>query len=394
MKSTRTIPLLISVSLVLFLVGGGLVVKVGAEERSFHQVVVFSEVLSLVLDNYVDPLEAEKLLRGAYEGMLADLDAHGAYLSPEELVEWKKKPEGEQSDPGISVLQAGRALQIVAVDPGSPAEEAGLQVGDQIRSVDGKPVRELSLEQAWRLIRGGPGTEVTLDVLHASDAFRREEVSVARAPRTSRPYDLHVDERGIGVLRILDVGRIRRDEVSQELDDVSSRGVSSLLIDLRNVADTDPRTVAKAAGLFRSGPLLQLKDRAGELLESVASDGPATAWKGSVAVLVNGATAGSAEALASLVQADLGGTVVGEATYGLGSEARLYEMENGSGLLISAALWETVGGGRWNGDGVEPDEVIRGKGGDYEARQADQLNRALDFLAGRAAPAEPVRSAA
>ena len=66
MKPNRSVPLVVSASLVLFLLGGGLAVKVGAEDNSFHQVVVFSEVLSLALDNYVDPLEVEGLLEAAY----------------------------------------------------------------------------------------------------------------------------------------------------------------------------------------------------------------------------------------------------------------------------------------------------------------------------------------
>jgi carboxyl-terminal processing protease len=394
MKPTRSIALLISVALVLFLIGGGLAVEVGAEENSFHQVVIFSEVLSLVLDNYVDPLEAERLLQGAYEGMLAGLDARGAYLTPEELAAWKNAgDEGDLYDPGLSVLRAGHALQVVAVDPGSPAEEAGLKVGDQIRNIDGRPIRGLSLDQAWRLIRGARGSAVRLDVLHSSEGFRREEMELARAPRTSRPFDLRV-ERGIAVLRILDPRRIVPGPLAEELDDVHSRGVGSLLVDLRNVADTDPRGVGPAAGLFSAGPLLHLKDRTGKLLESVESEGAGAAWQGTIAVLVNGATAGSAEAFASVVQSELGGKIVGEATYGLGAEAKLYEMGDGSGLLISAAQWETAGGGSWNGKGVEPDEVIRGRGADYEARQDDQLEQALEFLQRQLASDEPERKAA
>ena len=85
MKPTRTILLLLSLAVVVFLLGGGLAVKVGAGENSYRQVVVFSEILSLVMDNYVDPVDAQELLDGAYEGMLGGLDAHGAYLKPDEV---------------------------------------------------------------------------------------------------------------------------------------------------------------------------------------------------------------------------------------------------------------------------------------------------------------------
>jgi len=380
MKPARSIPLILSVSLALFLIGGGLAVNVGAEENSYHQVVVFSEVLSLVLDNYVDPLEAQKLLHGAYEGMLAGLDAHGAYLTPQELEEWKAFEETGLADAGLAVLQAGPSLQVVAVAPGSSAGEAGIEPGDQIQSVDGHAVRELSLDQVWRLMRGAVGSTMHLDVLRASDGFRREEFELTRSTDRSRSYVLEVD-RGIGILRVSDMERLATDELARELDDVSSRGVESLLIDLRNVADIDPRNVAPMGGLFASGALLRLKDRQGELVESIDSRSAETAWSGSIVVLVNGATAGAAEALASMVQGDLGGVVVGEPTYGLGSEAKLYEMPDGSALLISAAIWETASGDRWHGEGVEPDEVIRGKGDDYRARLASQLEQAVDYVA-------------
>jgi carboxyl-terminal processing protease len=323
--------------------------------------------------------------------MLAGLDAHGAYLSPEELAEWKAGPAAGPADPGISVLPAGRALQVVAVDEGSPAEEAGLKVGDQIREIEGRAARELSFDQALRLIRGEPGSAVTLDVLHAGENFRHEKIEVARAPRRSRPYDLRV-ERGIGVLRLHELARVPAEELAEELDDVRSRGVTTLLLDLRNVADNDPRALSSLGGLLAKGTLLRLKNRRGEVLESVTTAGEGGVWSGSVCALVNGATAGSAEAIASLIQSDLGGRVVGEPTYGLGAQAKLYEMEDGSGLLVSAARWETGGGGTWHGEGVEPDEIIRGKGDHYEARFADQMERALSLL--ESPPAEAEQEAA
>jgi len=218
-----------------------------------------------------------------------------------------------------------------------------------------------------------------LDVLQASEGFRRKELELVRAESTSRAYDLSVD-RGIGILRVFDMSRLPVEELAEELDDVRSRGVQGILIDLRNVADTDPRGAVSAMGLFSGERELRLKDGKGNVVDSIVGKRESAAWSGSIATLVNGATAGSAEALAALIQSDLGGQVLGEATYGLGSEAKLYEMEGGSALLVSAALWETTSGARWNGAGVEPDEVIRGSGNDYEARQADQFRQALEFV--------------
>jgi carboxyl-terminal processing protease len=245
------------------------------------------------------------------------------------------------------------------------------------------------------LIHGPAGSHVRLDVLDASEGYRRRELDLVRSRPTRRSYALRV-ERGIGVLSLSDLGDVPTSVLNGELDDVAGRGTATVLLDLRNVVDLDPRAAARVAGLFSSGTLLQLRNRSDKIVETieVPEDGSRKVWTGSVAALVNGATAGSGEALARLIQAELKGLVIGEATYGLGSEPTLLEMEDGTGLLISTALWETRSGAKWNGDGVVPDEVVHGKGGDYAARIADQLQQALTLLENRGAAAEARRKAA
>ncbi len=395
MKPTRSILLLASTLFVVFLLAGGIVLRVGAGESSYRQVVVFSEVLSLVLDNYVDPVDAEGLLDGAYEGMLAGLDANGAYLTPDEVREWKKRrAEGSNAGPGLTVLKAGRACQVVAVVPGSSADQAGITVGDQIRSVDDRPVGDLSLAQTMRLIDGPAGSTVKLEVMHPRDSFSREVLDVARQKRSGGAYDLQLVD-GFAVLRILNMSRLPTTELDAELETIRARAHGTLVLDLRNLADMRPRDVEAAAALFADGQVaLKLRDRKGELVESLESSNDDNAWPGPIAVLVNGATAGSAEALASLLHETRGAQVLGESTYGLGAEVTLYELENGSGLLVSTQQWETGGGQTWNGEGIDPDHAIRGRGMDYPSVAADQLRRAIEFLEQQRASAATEREAA
>jgi carboxyl-terminal processing protease len=270
-------------------------------------------------------------------------------------------------------------LQVVSVAPGSPAEAAGVEVGDQIRSVNGRPTRELSLAQARRLLQGAPGTSVSLEIFRPRDNFRRLDLEVPRAARRGRPYELQV-VRGTAVLTLTDFERMPMDDLRQELEDVRSRGVGRLLFDLRDTAEGDPRQIAALAGLFAEGTLLRLRDGSGRLVEVVEGDSAGTKWPGSLAVLVNGATAGAAEALAELIREMVGGEVYGEATYGLGAEPKLYELERGYGLLVSATRWETASGGSWNHDGIEPDHLVRGAGSDYAEARESQLDDVLDLL--------------
>jgi carboxyl-terminal processing protease len=379
MKPARSLLLVASVVWVVFLLGGGLLMRVRASENPYQQAVLFAEILSLVLENYVDPVEAESLLEGAYEGMLGGLDPNGAYLTADEVREWKRgRPAGEV-DPGLSVLKSRMGLRVIAVDPGSDAEREQIHVGDQIRSIDGRAVRSLSLAQARRLLRGAPGSRVTLELLPVADGFVRRVVEVARAPRRGRAWELRV-ERGVAVLGIHDLGRIQADVLASELDDVRSGGVERLLLDLRNQADEDPRHAIALAGLFESGELLRLRSHKGELVETLSSAGAGGAWPGQLSVLVNWATAGAAEALTRLVQSERGAQVYGEATFGLGAEPELLPLDSGAALLVSAARWETPDGQSWNGAGITPDRIVEGSGETPAAVGEDQLRQVLDLL--------------
>jgi len=392
MRTNRFVLLSVSVLVVVFLLGGGLMVRVGAAESSYRQAVLFAEVLSLVMENYVDPVEAHQLLVGAYEGMLGGLDPNGAYLSPEEVAEWKKERPAGWVGAGLTVLKAGRMVQVVAVDVGSSADDAGVQVGDQIRRIDGRPTRDLSLAQSRRLLEGPPGSRVTLDLLRPADGFSREDgVELIRQARHGHSYDLQVRD-DVVVLRPLTLHDVELDALSAELAEVAKRGIDQLLLDVRNLADGGPRDAAALAGLFVGEGTLQLRDPSGRLVDTVRVGSDHPAWKGDVAVLTNGATADGGEALAVLVRSGRHAKLFGESTYGLGAEARLYELEDGSGLLVSSVLWEADGGKRWNGDGVEPDEVVEGQGDAYADVVRDQLDRVLERV--HSAHQEALRPAA
>jgi carboxyl-terminal processing protease len=391
MSKGRIALLAVSGLVVLALLGGGVLARVAPAEGTYRQVMLFSEIFSLVLDNYVDAVEPEGLLKGALDGMMGGLDAQGAYLSPAEVARWKEPRGTATADPGVSVVKAFGALQVAAVVPGTPAEDAKLGRGDQIRRIDGRSLRNLSMEQTLRLLRGEPGSSVRLTVLHTREGFKREELTLTRVVRPDPPYRFEVRD-GIALLTPSDLRRIAPDTLAADLKGARDRGIDRLLLDLRNVSDGGPRDVVGLVGLFTGGDLLVLKDRDGRVVETLRSALAGDAWPGPVGALVNGGTAGGAEAVARVLQSRRQAKLYGEATYGLGAEPKLFELPDGSGLLVSALLWETPNGLGWNGEGVAPDKVIRP---DVKPDEADeeQLKRALEEFSA-AQPAEPARKAA
>jgi len=375
MRRSRVLLLVCSLSVVLFLLASGAALKAGAGDGTFKQMLTFSEVLSYAIDNYVDPVDTDKLMRGAYEGLMGGLDAHSAYLSPEEVAEWNREaPDAPQADPGLTVLKTGPVLQVVAVAPGSPADAAKIAVGDQLRKIGGRSLRQLSLDQALRLLRGAPGSSVEVELLRTKD-FTREIVKLERSPRSGVPYALDVVQ-GIAVLKIHDLDRMPTEALTQELASVKDRGIDRVLVDLRDVASTDTRHAATVADLFVTGEVLRLKDRSGRAVETLSANGK-PAWSGRVAVLVNGATAGAGEGLAMILQDRRKAPIYGEATYGLGTEPKLIVLPEGGGLLVPGYVWETMVGKRWNAEGIAPDKVVKS-----DTRPADgddeQLKNTLD----------------
>jgi carboxyl-terminal processing protease len=391
MRRSRLVLLLSSLAVVLFLLGSGAALRAGSGDGTFRQMLLFSEILSYAVDNYVDPVDTEKLMRGAHEGLMGGLDAHGAYLTQADVDAWKRgAPSSDDVDPGISVLKSGPVLQVVAVAAGSPAEGAAIAAGDQIRKIGGHSVRALSLDQAQRLLKGAPGSTVEIDLFRVKD-LKREAVTVARAVRRDAPYVLEVTG-GVAVLKVRDLDRLPSEGLVQELVSVKDRGADRLLVDLRDAASTDTRHAGGIAELFASGDFLRLSDRSGRSIEKMAGARPKPVWAGRLAVLVNGATAGAGEGLAMILKDRRNAPIYGEATYGLGTESKLIELPEGGGLLVPGYIWETPAGKRWNADGLIPDKIVKADGRRGEGDD-DQLKRTLEDF-GKADAAEPASKAA
>lgn len=391
MRRSRVLLLVTSLAVVLFLLGSGAALKAGAGDSTFRQMLLFSEVLSYAIDNYVDPVDTEKLMRGSQEGLMGGLDAHGAYLTQDDVDAWKKGLTAtELAEPGLSVLKSGPVIQVTAVAARSPAEGAGILAGDQIRKIGGRSVRSLSLDQSQRLLKGAAGSTVELDLFRVKD-LKREMVTVARAARRDAPFLLDVNG-GVAVLKVQDLDRLPSAALEAELGAVKERGADRLLIDLRDSASMETRHVTALAELFASGDFLRLNDRSGKSVEKLAGTRTKPAWGGRIAVLVNGATAGAGEGLALILRDRRSATIYGETTYGLGTEPRLIELPDGGGLLVPGYVWETPAGKRWNADGLVPDKVMKSDGR-REGEDDEQLKKTLDDF-GKSETAEPAAKAA
>src|SRR5918993_5293316 len=171
---TRISVLLLCTPLVAFVLVGGLMGKEAASsDQEFQHLRVFQEVVSLVMNNYVEEVKVDRVMEGAMRGLADGLDPDSAYLTPKQV---RAVEAGDAQPDGEIGLELTRQyyLRVIAARDGSPAAKAGLQTGDYVRAIDGKPTRDMSVFEGARLLRGQPGSKVTLTVIRGNAAEPRQ----------------------------------------------------------------------------------------------------------------------------------------------------------------------------------------------------------------------------
>src|SRR5258706_9648377 len=165
---TRLSVLLISTPLLAFIVFGGMGKASGGDEK-FQHLRVFEDVVSLILNNYVEDAKVDKVMEGAMRGLADGLDPDSAYLTAAEV---KSIDPGEKPPAGDVGVELTRQyyLRVIAARDDSPAAKAGLQTGDYVRAINDKPTREMSVFEGVRALRGAPGSKVTVTIIRGNTA--------------------------------------------------------------------------------------------------------------------------------------------------------------------------------------------------------------------------------
>jgi carboxyl-terminal processing protease len=140
--------------------------KVSAEDKTvYEQLQVFSDVLDIVQENYVEEADSKELVEGAISGMLKTLDPHSSYLNPDAYKELQVETKGSFGGIGIEITIRDGFLTVVSPLEGTPADDLGIEAGDQILRVDGEPTKEMTLMDAVKKMRGPKGTKVVLTIM-------------------------------------------------------------------------------------------------------------------------------------------------------------------------------------------------------------------------------------
>jgi carboxyl-terminal processing protease len=353
---TRVAVLLVSLPVLAFAVVGGVLGRTAsAQGESYRYLRIFQDVVTLILDNYVEPVEIDKVMHGAMHGLADGLDPDSAYLDAAQMKSLGQTG-GDTAHPGIELTRQ-YYLRVIAARDGSPAAKAGLRPGDYVRSIDGQSTRDTTVFEGMRMLRGKAGSKVKLAILRGN-AAEPHEVELTREAPSAAPVRGRVAGPGTGVLRIAEFTRTTAGEVKNEIGALTRNGAARVVIDLRGTATGDLDAGFDVARLFVASGVLGYRQGRGEeklAVNAAAGDGAVTV---PVAILADNGTSGAAEVFAAALAGNKRATVVGDRSQGRAGRQKVVPLPDGAGLMLTHLLYLGPGGAALQERGVTPDVAV------------------------------------
>ncbi len=339
--------------------GGSVASKSTESGATYEQLKLFTEVLSIVQNQYVDEVPPRELIYSAIKGTLRGLDPHSSFLDPESYKEMQVETSGSFGGLGIEITLRDDILTVVAPIEGTPAYRAGIQPGDRIVKIDGIVTKDMQLSDAVKRMRGRPGSKVTIAVAREGWTepkdfdIVREQIRV----QSVRTHDL---SNGIGYLRVRQFQEQTAHDVEAALEKFAKSGTKAMVLDLRNNPGGLLTSAVEVAEKFlEDGKLVVYTEgrvRNQNMRFSAHAKKPLSTIP--MVILINQGSASASEIVAGALQDYNRAVVVGTQSFGKGSVQTIIPLSDGSGLRLTTAKYFTPKGRSIHGKGIAPDIVV------------------------------------
>jgi carboxyl-terminal processing protease len=364
----------------LVFLGSGFTVATGSE--TYVQLKLFTEILSLVESNHVETVDRQKLIYGAIDGMLKELDPHTSFMTEEMYKEMQVDTRGEFGGLGITISKLDTTLSVISPIEDTPAWRVGIKAGDKIFAVDGHPTKDMSINDAVKKMRGVPGTSVVLSIMR--DEFKEpKDFTIVRDIIKLKSVKYRVLDDKIAYVRITSFQERTDSDLRAALQELWSRrpDLRGLILDLRNNPGGLLDQAVKVSGRFlEKGKLVVYTKGRKENNNSeftVRKSGGRTDYP--MVVLVNVGSASASEIVAGALQDWERAIVLGTPTFGKGSVQTVFPLENGSGLRLTTAKYYTPKGRSIQNTGIIPDIEVAAATIKTSAGHGDDLIKEKDL---------------
>lgn len=322
----------------------------------------FTEVFSRIKAAYVEEVEDTQLLESAIKGMLSELDPHSTYLAPKDYEKLEESTSGEFGGLGIEVGMENGFIKVIAPIDDTPAQKAGVLPGDLIIKLGEQPVKGMGLEEAVQLMRGKPGTTLTLTIMRESESAP-VEIDVERAVIKVTSVKSRMIENGYGYIRLTQFQAETGEQFTNALESLreeNSGNLDGLVLDLRNnPGGVLQAAVATADALIDEGLIvytegriqssrLRFSAKEGDLMEGTP-----------IVVLINGGSASASEILAGALQDHQRAVIMGTQSFGKGSVQTVIPLDETHAIKMTTARYYTPEGRSIQATGIKPDIEVK-----------------------------------
>ena len=352
--------LVLLIAVVFSIVGSGFYRNLSADgAETYKGLKLFSDVIELVEDNYVDPVDSKELIEKAIQGMVHSLDPHSSLLSPDDFKELQIDTQGEFTGIGVSITMKDGFVTVISPIEGTPAYEAGIKAGDRIIKVDGKTTGDL--REAVKMIRGPKGTEVVVTITR-EEVKKPIDFKIVRDIIPVESVKATVLKPGYGYIWITNFRDNTTDDLVSELEKLESAKtpLKGLILDLRDNPGGLLNQAIEVSDLFiEKGTILSIKGRKEKNTQIYKATPNKVKRNYPIVLLINGGSASASEIVAGALQDQKRALILGTTSFGKGSVQSVEKLRDGYGLKLTIARYYTPSGRSIQAKGIQPDIVVK-----------------------------------
>jgi carboxyl-terminal processing protease len=348
------------VAVVFSTIGSGFYRNLSASnEKAYESLKVFSDVIELIEQNYVDPVEANDLIQKAIQGMVQSLDPHSSLLPPEAFEDLRIDTKGKFTGIGIHITMREGFVTVISPIEGTPAYRAGVQAMDKIVKVDGTPTTDL--RDAVSKMRGPKGSKVKITIIR-ENSNKEINLTLIRDVIPIESIKSVQLKPGYGYIRITNFTGSTTKNLLEDLEKLESDKVSlkGLVLDLRNNGGGLLNQAISVSDLFiDDGIILSIKGRNEQNTRTFEAHSNKVKRDYPIVMLINGGSASASEIVAGALQDHKRALILGTTSFGKGSVQTVEPLRDGSALKLTTARYYTPSGKSIQAKGIEPDIVVK-----------------------------------